>query len=93
MKIKEEISIWFFIGICLLVDGVLIGVAGLFEWFVRPPAKPVVLYELHANVWWGALLLIAGAIYSWKFQPERHEVKTELQAEESFKGDPCKING
>jgi len=92
MKFKEEISIWFFIGICLLVNGVLISAAGLYEWFVKPPVKPVVLYQLHANVWWGAVLLIVGAIYSWKFRPE-HGVKTELQAGESVEGDACKVNG
>jgi len=93
MKFKEEISIWFFIGICLLVNGVLISAAGLYEWFVKPPAKPVVLYQVHANVWWGALLFIIGAIYTWKFRPSQNEVKTELQAERSFKGDACEING
>lgn len=83
MKFKEEISIWFFIGICLLVNGVLISAAGLYEWLIKPPARPVVLYQLHANVWWGALLLIAGAAYCWKFCPAQHEVKAEIEAEES----------
>jgi hypothetical protein len=39
---------------------------------VNPPLQPgVVLFELHANVWWGALLLVIGALYCFKFAPGR----------------------
>ncbi len=74
MTFKEEISIWFFIGVCLLVNGLLIMGAGLYEWFIQPPANPVVLYNLHANAWWGALLFIIGFIYCWHFYPKHHSV-------------------
>ena len=67
---SEGISIWFFVGISLFVNGVLIFGAGLYD-FVSPPANPVVLYELHAGVWWGAFMTIVGAIYCWKFKPTR----------------------
>jgi hypothetical protein len=30
-----------------------------------------VLFELHANVWWGALLLLLGVIYCLRFRPSR----------------------
>lgn len=86
MKFAEEISIWFFIGICLLVNGVLITGAGLYEWFIQPPASPVVLYNLHANVWWGALLLVVGVIYCWHFRPGQKSVKTEPRPAEKFEG-------
>lgn len=72
MTFKEEISIWFFIGVCLLVNGVLIAGAGLYEWLVQPSAHPVVLYNLHANAWWGGLLFILGVIYCWHFWPKHH---------------------
>lgn len=72
MTFKEEISIWFFIGVCLLVNGVLITGAGLYEWLVQPPAHRVVLYNLHANAWWGGLLFILGVIYCRHFWPKRH---------------------
>ena len=62
------LSIWFFIGILLLAYGVLILGASLYE-FVSPPEHPVVLSNLHAGVWWGALLLIIGTIYSVRFRP------------------------
>ncbi len=63
------VSIWFFIGISLAVNGALILAAGVYQ-LVNPPANPgVVLYNLHANVWWGAILLLIGLVYSFKFAP------------------------
>lgn len=62
------ISIWFFIGLLLLAYGILILGAGIWD-VVSPPANPVVLNELHAGVWWGALLLAIGAVYCVKFRP------------------------
>jgi hypothetical protein len=64
------ISIWFFVGLSLLVNGILITGAGIWEIF-RPPANPVVLYSLHASVWWGALLLLFGLRYCIAFAPGR----------------------
>jgi hypothetical protein len=62
-------SIWFFIGISLGVNGALILAAGIYQ-LIDPPANPgVVLYNLHANVWWGALLLLLGLIYCIRFKP------------------------
>ncbi|HEU5403617.1 MAG TPA: hypothetical protein VFU86_19840 [Terriglobales bacterium] len=79
MTFKEEISIWFFIGISLLVNGVLITGAGLYEWFIQPPAHPVVLYNLHANAWWGAILLALGIFYCWHFWPEHHRAEVPVR--------------
>jgi hypothetical protein len=62
------ISIWFFIGVSLLVNGGLICAAGVWEIF-HPPANPVVLFHLHANAWWGAVLFIVGLIYCLRFAP------------------------
>jgi hypothetical protein len=65
------VSIWFFIGISLLVNGALILAAGIFE-LVNPPANPsVVLFSMHANVWWGAILFVVGAFYTLHFRPGR----------------------
>jgi hypothetical protein len=56
------ISIWFFIGISLAVNGALIMAAGIYQ-VVNPPADPgVVLFSLHANVWWAVLLVIGLSI-------------------------------
>lgn len=66
------VSIWFFIGISLAVNGALILAAGIFQ-LVNPPIEPgVVLFHLHAGVWWGAVLLAIGLIYCIRFAPRRH---------------------
>ncbi|HMK31169.1 MAG TPA: hypothetical protein VK473_15915 [Terriglobales bacterium] len=64
------ISIWFFIGISLLVNGALILGAGVYE-VISPPAQRVVLFQLHANLWWGALLVALGLFYTLHFRPGR----------------------
>ena len=64
------LSIWFFIGVLLLVYGILILGSGLYE-LGNPPEHPVVLANLHAGIWWGALLTILGLIYTLKFKPGR----------------------
>jgi hypothetical protein len=70
MKPGGSISIWFFIGISLLVNGALIFVSGVYEYF-HPPAQPLVLANLHAGIWWGAILTVLGAIYSFYYNPSR----------------------
>ncbi len=83
MDMRSGLSIWFFIGISLLVNGALILGAGLYE-LVYPPQYKVELYSLHASIWWGALLLIAGAIYCYHFRPGRPSaVKPEVKTRES----------
>ena len=66
----REISIWFFIGVSLLVNGILITSAGVWQIF-HPPANPVVLFSLHANIWWGAALLLIGLVYCSRFAPKK----------------------
>jgi hypothetical protein len=68
MKQGGSISIWFFVGISLLVNGLLILASGIYE-LMRPPQTPVVLFNLHASVWWGAILAILGAIYCAYYAP------------------------
>jgi hypothetical protein len=68
------VSIWFFIGISLLVNGAMIVGAGIYQ-LLNPPENPgVVLYNLHANVWWGAILFVLGAFYMYRFRPRRKQV-------------------
>lgn len=64
------ISIWFFIGILLLFYGVVILGQGLYELSV-PPERTVVLASLHIGIWWGVLLLVMGAGYSYHFRPKK----------------------
>jgi low temperature requirement protein LtrA len=67
---ENTISIWFFIGLSLLVNGALITGAGIYQ-VINPPEQRVVLFNLHANVWWGALLFLAGLVYCIKFAPKK----------------------
>jgi hypothetical protein len=68
MKPGGSISIWFFIGISLLVNGLLILGAGIYE-LIHPPEVQVVLVDLHASIWWGGLLTALGAGYAIYFAP------------------------
>jgi hypothetical protein len=70
MPREAHTSIWFFIGLILTIYGVLILGASLHD-LVVPPAHTVVLANLHAGIWWGALLIVLGAIYTLVFAPWR----------------------
>ena len=74
MKSGGSLSIWFFTGICLGVNGLLIFAWGIYE-LMNPPAEKVVLYDLHANVWWGGFLLILGVFFSLRFSPVRERAR------------------
>lgn len=79
----QGIRIWFFIGVILLVYGVLISVSGVYQALNPPPPEQrVALWELHADIWWGALIAIFGLIYTWKFFPDREHLR---QLAEVFK--------
>jgi hypothetical protein len=73
MKTGGSISIWFFIGLSLLVNGVLILASGIYE-LIHPPQTLVVLFNLHAAVWWGALLTVVGAIYCIYYAPGKGRI-------------------
>jgi len=80
MQRSDMISIWFFIGALLLIYGVLICGAGIYD-LVSPSAAAVARAEanlhwdgvdsLHPGIWWGGLLIIMGAIYTYKFAPRK----------------------
>ena len=69
---KHFISIWFFIGLLLTIYGVLITGAGIYDYF-HPQENPVQLAQYHAGIWWGALLLVLGLIYTIKFRPKKEQ--------------------
>jgi hypothetical protein len=76
MKVGGSISIWFFIGISLLVNGLLIFGAGIYE-YLNPPVEKVMLFNLHASIWWGAILAFLGALYSYLYSPGRTKALTK----------------
>jgi hypothetical protein len=65
----SRISIWFFIGVLLVVYGAMILGAGLVEWTSGNYPAGVELNELHAPIWWGGLLELLGLFYVIKFRP------------------------
>ena len=62
------LPVWFFTGVLLLIYGVLILASGLSEWSSPPD---VALANLHAPVWWGAVMTVAGLIYTISFRPRK----------------------
>jgi hypothetical protein len=60
------IPVWFFVGILLSLYGILIFLTGLAEWS-HPPATE--LANLHAPVWWGAIMIVMGALFVQLFRP------------------------
>jgi len=73
MKTGGSLSIWFFIGISLLVNGLLILGASIYQLFY-PPQQEVALFHLHAGVWWGTILTIIGAAYSFYYAPGKGRI-------------------
>ena len=74
---KHFISIWFFIGLLLAIYGVLIVGSGVHELTSPAPAEAPgaiernIMANLHAAIWWGALLLVLGLVYVVNFRPGR----------------------
>jgi hypothetical protein len=64
------IPVWFFVGLLLGIYGVLICASGIVEWSAPTTTK---LAQLHAPVWWGALLAVLGFLYVFLFRPHHHE--------------------
>jgi hypothetical protein len=54
--------IWYFVGLFLLLNGVIVTAAGINDYF-NPPAQRTVLAELHPGIWWGAIILVSGLLF------------------------------
>lgn len=57
--------IWYFVGLILFITGAIVVVSGIIS-YINPPEVQKVLAETHPELWWGALMMIVGAIYIWK---------------------------
>ena len=74
---ETQVPIWFFIGCLLAIYGVLITGSGLYLWMKPPPIETrVALWELHSDIWWGALLIVVGLFYVIRFRPRPGETLT-----------------
>jgi len=65
---NKIIPVWFFVGVILLMYGVLILGSGIYQ-FSNPPST--VLSTLHTPVWWGGLMALIGGIYAYLFRPKK----------------------
>jgi hypothetical protein len=68
---SSNISIWFFNGVLLTIYGAMVLSYGLYE-LVAGHTANVVLANLHAPIWWGAILLVLGLFYDIRFWPKRN---------------------
>lgn len=68
MSEKKTLPIWFFIGVLLLIYGILCLAAGYMQ-FSHPPAieRP----DLHATFWGGVLLTLVGGTYTMIYWPRK----------------------
>lgn len=68
MTEKKSLPIWFFIGMLLLVYGIMCLVAGIAQ-FSHPPST--VLADLHATFWGGIVLTVMGGAYVAYYWPRK----------------------
>ncbi len=54
--------IWYFVGLLLLGMGSVILLTGLYLFFFEVKSQTV-FAELHPNIWWGAVMVIAGGVF------------------------------
>ena len=62
------IPVWFFVGVILLIYGILILATGIHE-FHNPPST--VLANLHPALWWGVLLTLLGGLFVYIHMPRK----------------------
>ncbi len=68
MSEKKTLPIWFFIGVLLLIYGILCLAAGISQ-FSHPPA--IVLPDVHATFWGGVVLTVVGGGYTAFYWPRK----------------------
>jgi high-affinity Fe2+/Pb2+ permease len=55
-------SIWFFVGLVMSAMGLITLLAGIYSYDALEN-QDIRLSDLHANIWWGVLILIIGLVY------------------------------
>ena len=58
-------SIWYFVGLIMLIIGVVVFIAGIYD-LLNPSNSNLRLEGLHTNIWWGAIIAVVGLIYTLK---------------------------
>jgi len=70
---RNMISIWFFIGVLVLLYGVIIFGWGLVSGGHSATGRQITLSDLRTDLWMGGFMTLAGAFYTWKFAPRSKE--------------------
>lgn len=65
---EPTFEVWFYIGALLAIYGVMLSLAGVYQW-IHPPMT--ILSKEHATFWAGALLLLVGGAYLVTYWPSR----------------------
>ena len=73
MDTEHQVPIWFFVGVTLLIYGVIIFGAGLYALVDPSQDAHIAMSYLHADIWWGAFMAIVGAFYCHRFNPFRKQ--------------------
>jgi len=58
---KQMIPVWFWVGLMLLVYGILITGAGLL--YISSPPSNYMAKWTNPNLWWGGVMLVVGVIF------------------------------
>ena len=62
------IPVWFFVGILLLIYGLVIFISGIY-WYIN--TADIIAGHLHAGIWWGSLMIILGIYFVIKYLPNK----------------------
>jgi len=54
--------IWYFVGLMLLAMGIIVLGSGIYH-YIHPELVSTKLSQLHPELWWGAIMVIAGLIF------------------------------
>jgi hypothetical protein len=71
MDERKQIPIWFFVGGLLLVYGIIIAAVGVYNLFPGHVNPGLALQWLHADLWWGILLIALGGFYTLHYFPSQ----------------------
>ena len=66
---EDRLSIWFLIGLQLVIMGAIITIASIFD-LIYPGEDQSLLANLHPGIYWGVLMLSVGIFYTVKFGPK-----------------------
>ena len=61
-KNEELKTIWYMVGIVIIIMGVLVLLAGFIDLFSSSPPETV-LADLHPGIWWGIIMVVTGGIF------------------------------